>query len=425
MRIFRAIIGFTGAFLALSLAGCGWIEGLFGGKGLEDLASMGINGAKAMYIAPGRDEAGGNKIFKINADGYAEEVTYLDEKGKELTITQSPMAIYDANEKYVMVLFGQDRNNPYNGYLVDKTTEAVYDLGDILPVPCDNYYKNGSVVQSDAANGIFFRYHPVNATSEYRLRKIDVSFPQNVTSADFSRDTDYVDTFSIEMDGNGIYDGSLTSDRSTRVRRIQKANGGIADVDEEAHWTGPDGKLYFLSFDEAANTFQVNKVSFGADCAHTVDPYGLPGSFNFSMLVSFELPLADRMAMVSTSGVVYEVYNPAQMPRAVTLGIPFTQVVSAACSADAYFIAGTAGGQGSLAKVNPVDGSAVNVVDPGTYSFYKMVVDEAGKITFNAIRYSDGVKVIGQIDASGAGPYQVSAVDEATNAEVLVLERIR
>jgi hypothetical protein len=65
--------------------------------------------------------------------------------------------------------------------------------------------------------------------------------------------------------------------------------------------------------------------------------------------------------------------------------------------------------------------SSTNLTTPGTYDFYKFSVSPADVIHFNALRMSDGVKVIGQIDAAGV----LTIVDEEMNNEVTVLERIR
>jgi hypothetical protein len=421
MRARGSFLVFSGLVMLFSFSGCD----LSGSKAMKDLARMSINGAKAIYIEPGASasraaEGTTNRVFKITEGGYVEEVTYFDDAGNPITLPTAPVAIYDVNSKYVMVLFGSDVNNLQNGYLVDKQTEAVYDLGSILPSPNNNYWRNGKTIQSDAQQNIFFRYRVQGTGSSVRL--IDVSDPQRLTSSIFSRDTDNVESFSIDSAGNGFYTAYLAA-ISSYISRVQKATGGFADVSDylPAHWTAPDGRLYYLGDDNF-----VRRVTVESSNAVSFTVYGSSAvSFGAGMGVCYELILADRIALLDQNGGMVEVYNASNEPRPVIMSVDFSQVAAAAYSADAYFAAGTVSSQGALVKVDPQTGACVDLVDRGLYSFYMIIVDEAGKVTFNAIRYSDGVKVIGQIDASGAGPYSVTTVDETTNAEVLVLEKIQ
>jgi len=57
----------------------------------------------------------------------------------------------------------------------------------------------------------------------------------------------------------------------------------------------------------------------------------------------------------------------------------------------------------------------------GDYDIFRMSVSNKGEVTFNAIRMSDGRRVIGSISTTGI----LTILDETLNAEVLILERIR
>ena len=54
------------------------------------------------------------------------------------------------------------------------------------------------------------------------------------------------------------------------------------------------------------------------------------------------------------------------------------------------------------------------------YDIFKMVVSPDGVVTFNALRMSDGIKVLGEVEADG----NVNILDESLNVQVVTLERV-
>lgn len=76
------------------------------------LKFLDIQNAKNLYIGTSnsgtrsaRNAATTQKLFKITEEGYVEEVKYLDENKKEITISQQPTVIQNVNDEYVFVGF--------------------------------------------------------------------------------------------------------------------------------------------------------------------------------------------------------------------------------------------------------------------------------------------------------------------------------
>lgn len=73
-----------------------------------------------------------------------------------------------------------------------------------------------------------------------------------------------------------------------------------------------------------------------------------------------------------------------------------------------------------LAKMDPDDGTCTDLYTPGEYSVYRMAVSSTNSVTINALRYSDGAKVIANISPGGS----LTLIDTSLNVQLTALERI-
>jgi hypothetical protein len=92
-------------------------------------------------------------------------------------------------------------------------------------------------------------------------------------------------------------------------------------------------------------------------------------------------------------------------------------------SSDAYYLAGTDGSSSPiLLKVDPTTDGVTTLLPKNSqyYDIYAMSVSSANTVNFNALRMSDGAKIIGQIDASGS----LTILDSTLNTQVVMLEKI-
>ena len=110
-----------------------------------DIVGLNIKDAKYIYTSGTNTRSSAAQYRQIKKDGRDMELSWIDDKGDTVRISGNPK-IWNINATYVMVStetpinykpsFDEDGNllpdeMPYGGYsyLINKTTEAIYDLG--------------------------------------------------------------------------------------------------------------------------------------------------------------------------------------------------------------------------------------------------------------------------------------------------------
>lgn len=78
-------------------------------------------------------------------------------------------------------------------------------------------------------------------------------------------------------------------------------------------------------------------------------------------------------------------------------------------------------GNNFLVQVNPINDSYEHLLPQGVYDVYSFTASETDGITFNALRMSDGKKIIGKVGIDGG---DVTIIDEESDVEITYLERI-
>jgi hypothetical protein len=331
-----------------------------------------------------------------------------------MPMEREPSAVYNVNDEYAILVFGYDE-----GYLARKNDGAVFSLKDAgIPRSGAQYfsYKNAKVVQTDSFDNIYYE-----STIPGTLIKIDISDPDKLTKVDYIKleNNGSFLGYDVNPDGNVAY--SYLSDNQ-RSQRIRKSNGGLYNLPSGAWWIGLDDKikLYAAYPGEKIITYTITS-SFDVMTSETstLDFYIRENVYFY--LVRF----SDRILLIGkgigSEELVFEVENPGNTPRVIPLA-QLSTIKHLVYSNDYYYVSGNNGSeQPILLKINPASDVITNLLPPNQYDIYAMTVDPNNVVTFNALRMSDGAKVIGEISASG----RVAVLDETINAEVTVLERIR
>lgn len=395
-------------------------------EGSSEEASLafiqGIAEARNLFIAPQSPTARSSDLvtsdattalFSVRTDGFVSEVAYTDTEGAALSgfrSSQQPVGIFRAGTDYTLATF---KSHPYlyATYLTRRTDGAVFLIdGGIAPNQVDNTFT--SPVQLDNDGNVYF------VTREaFRLVRIDISDPANLTLTDYLIDTESTWNFLVDSDGNAAYN-SLGND----AYRIRKASGGYKNFPPglSGIWVGPDGKFRFTHDDSLGST-TVNEVRIDEDgTVSFVEVASLNASYYNSTRV---LSSRDIMTFASTSIIpansgVY-VFNYANDTLSVLQGstpdhFPLrpTQWWQ---SDEYYYLYGTdTDGNSRLLRVDPATHSFDDVYSPGKYVVYKLTVTDNEVLTLNVLRLSDGVKVLVQLDAEG----QETVLDEVMNVEV-------
>lgn len=400
-------------------------------SGNGKLKKLDIVNASSLFIASevvsksslAKGSIDGSKLFKITDDGYVEEVEYLDDEGNEITVTYFPNAIYNVCDNYVIVVLNSDAN----GYLVRKNDGAVFSLAgssatnEWVPIPYKYDYATRDVISTDAQGRAYYR--AVNKDWIPEVAKVNFDNPDNIIAQRISPTDEYVEIFSINNEGAVIF-------YSYTFNRIITSDGSLINVPYEhpnpRFWQGLDGEIYFLK-NVGIDSIQV--VQFTIDNNNLIEEnYGSVIEYDFNGLYShwfgqgggvYKLYLQEKLFIIA-SGVVFEVFNPSSQPVKVgSLGMSYIRY--AAASDHYYYIAGNNEAfQPTLKKVNGNNNVAEDILTPGEYDIYNMIVTENDIVTFTGVRMSDGRRVIGEIDSAGS----LSIVDEELGSEVIVFERI-
>jgi hypothetical protein len=380
---------------------------------------MNITDAKALYIAEPSNSSE-KKLFKITKEGYILEVTYENEEDEEITFLYSPKLVVNVNDNYVIVGFGDS----FHIYLVRKSDGALFSLANVgypstsKPFDVNNY----RMIQSDDFNNIYYIRYKNDIAG---IVQIDVSNPELLVAIDYTPDTDNVYSYFVVTPNSHIayaYDGGGSN-------RIRKSNCGLHNLPSQGYllyWVGLDGnikyqgaksdftKIYTVNIDQV--TFDVN-VSF-------VDVSDPENWTNIQSVTSYILRFYPYTIVVDAgcSDKIFEVENPTNNPKMVTIN-QINDIKIVDCSTNYYYLAGNDNENNpTLLKVNPLDNSVIVLLPNNSiyYDIYKMVVSPDDVVIFNALRMSDGAKVIGEIDSNGV----VSILNESLNTEIVVLERI-
>ena len=394
------------------------------------LGRMHIIDATHLFIAPGS----ANKLFKITEAGYIQEVTYEDENGNNVTMVEEPVAIYDVDPEYVIVCFGENEVDISEGYLVRKTDGAVFSLENAgFPSP-NGGYKNAESVFTDSSGDIFYM---AQSGEEAEIIKLNTQNMDSITKTVYSPSGDNVWIFIVDKDGNAAYLGCVKGDTSRKFARIRTAQGGIYDDVFDFHntpWLGVDGLIYWAYLDAEPESLEftvvVEKISINATSGvPTSSVYSVgvvEGDFDLWIPACHKLELQGRVLLAQSDPCknhIFELYNPANSARGLNIAaFNLSRMYSAVASDNFYYLHGSNSSTNEvLVKVDPTDDSYTALLNTDEYYIYTMSTSSSDELIFNALRMSDGVKVIGKFDVSG----NLTILDEESDVEMVVLERIQ
>ena len=388
-------------------------------SGIDKLKKLDIVNASSLFITSDnflkssstKSSFDGGKLFKITDAGYVEEVNYLDEEGNEISVTYYPNAIYNVCDNYVIVVFDNDAI----GYLVRKHDGAVFSINEAVPLRYLIDYSKMKVLQMDAQGRSYFRAH---GEEQPVVTKVNFDNPESITVQRVSPTNEDVVYFTINNEGTVIYYGYR--------HRIITPTGSLINipydvVNESVFWQGIDGEIYYL-MSAADEQYQVVKFTIDNNALNQ-ENYGNPDDLGslywWGLGQAVKLPLQNKLYIINRDEV-FEVFNPSSQPFKVE-GLGMNSIKYGAASYYYYYIAGNNEAfQPALKKVNANNNIAEDILSPGEYDVYNMIVTENDIVTFTGVRMSDGKRVIGEIDNTG----NLTIVDEELDSEVIVFERI-
>lgn len=408
----KKIFYFVIMSISLLLASCS-DDGGSSSSNDAKLTKLDLSNASTLFIAPGttRSTSGSNVLYKITDGGVIQQVSYLDENGDTIKNAYIPSMIYTIKgSAYFIATFNM------GDYLINKTSGAVYALGygSAGYIERTGGYQNSDYYVTDAQGNIYYE-------QSNRVYKLDITNPSSVTLTPLTSDAESAWGFTVSSKGDVLY-------RTNSVNRVRMSNGGLYNVGAYTttfnSYTGLNGKIKYTTNSNAIYTINIDD-NYNA----TTETQTVSGQIGGLYNPVYQLRFSNRIIIlnqISPSSYgqppIQEVDNISSTPKWITLSYNISSIKLVANTDSYYYLSGlNSSSQSYLIKVDPATNAVTELLTPGKYDIYKMTVSSTNEVLFNALRMSDGVKVIGKISASGT----LQILDQQINSEVTVLERIQ
>ena len=254
--------------------------------------------------------------------------------------------------------------------------------------------------------------------------RVDLSGVDSLASETVTPSTDYVYSFDVDGQGNVIYYGILSSDSSNYIYRIRKSNGGLynyAVSGGNSFWIGFDDNIYIF---QASSVYIFEKITIDENYNLTQNSYAsISERLYTDNAYKIEMRNKNLVLAIDTYGRIFELYNSAANPRQVSpAGLDLKSTIAVDSTENFYYIAGKdSSGNAFLVKIDPDTDTCSNILSNNDYEVYTFTASETDGITFNALRMSDGKKIIGKVGINGGA---VTVIDEESNMQINYLERI-
>jgi hypothetical protein len=433
------------ALAVLALVACkgsGSSSSSTGGPGSSKLARLDLTGAKLVFVSGGNNgqalvagtAAGAEpRLYKITDGGQVLEVTQTCESSspdvgadagveEACTTAYTPVGVLAAGRDYLYVWYTSGdrvlvRKSDGRAFLANAigspmTTTATGPLGQ-------------PVFRTDGAGNLYFLAGGAGSPGG-SIVKIDVTDPAHLTATNMTAQTDTAaDTFLVDADGNVLY-----ATMSVAGCRVRMPTGSFMDYScigsaaAEWPWNGPDGFLYAVRRSSSPTmNAQGDIVRLGfANGALSLTP-------TTTWSTTYELSWAlggPHVAMGTTlyfvggggpaqASVVIELQSVTSPPTFYPLPAEAGALGGASSSALWFYGKNSAGVPAFFKRWTPA--GMTDVLAPGTYDIISSSVTSDDVATFTALRLSDGVKVLGKVDAAGT----LTILDSGTAAQTVTL----
>lgn len=390
-------------------------------------------------------------IYKIIGDGVIEKVKYYYVDGndkKEMTISKTPNIISTVNDNFIFIGFNDSEDDSITtAYLVRKSDGATFDMTKIgIPQNSSDSYKNSKIFKFDKIGYMYY-------LTSNKIVRVDLSDTKNLECSTVSVSTDFVIDFNVDWNGNIIYRGTLVSDSSSPVYRIRKANGGITNLNATTKfWIGLDGNIYYWEDNYTiyeledgsggGNSRITKKVTIDSNYNLTDEVYAYYGIDDCGATISnsYLVEMSTRIMLISwnpnyASGSrsdICSVYtdegSPSNESDFFTSSVYLKSVSDCKAVGDYLFVAGMDSTNNTMLfkydyteKKDSATFGKTQILPLNEYDIYSFTISETDGIIFNALRMSDGKKIIGKVGIDGG---DVTIIDEEMDAQIEYLQQI-
>ena len=399
-------------------------------KGKNDLFRLGIDKAVSLFIAPA-DSIIEQSLFKITVDGVVEEVSYLNNRGKQIKGTFIPEMLFTIRNSEYFAAKIRNQHNKTDTYLVRKSDGSVFNMNTHIGASeherIGGYYNTEFFVK-DENNYIYF-------ISQHQLFKLNINDINSLMPIPLTTSSGALFWgFTVSAKGDIFYN-------IRGVYKLRRSAGGLVNVPyiklSTNSWAGLDGRIKYIVdrrnypvYDEKGNIskyfyplsvyavdiYESGEASFTVENNLTTTGGWYHGA---ALMIRFNnrVILFPRVFYGATKFL--EVENPSNTLREIVLSYDISTINRGINSDNYYYLSGlNSSQQPYLIKIDPATDVVTELFPAGTYKIFEMDVSNNDYLTFNALRMADGVKILGEISPTG----EITVIDAKMNVEVIVLK---
>ena len=400
----------------------------------KNLFMLDIAKSAALFIAPADSVFKNSRLFKITENGIVEEVSYLNKRRKQINETFIPEMIYTVGNSDYFVASISNQYYKTDTYLVRKSDGVVFDMD--IYIEASEHNRAGGFLNSDyfiqdENKSIFFK-------NMKQLFKIDISDLNNITSTPLIANSAWLFWgFTTSEKGDIFYNAG-------GVYKLRRSAGELTNVPyinlSTNSWTGLDGKIKYIVDRRNYHEYDITKNDFTLYYPLNVYSVDVDANNVASFIVektiittggwyhgtAFLLRFNNRIILIPRDfhdvSNFLEVDNFTNTLREIVLSYGISRVNRVVNSENYYYLSGlNSSQQPFLIKIDPSTDTVTELLPAGAYQVYEMAVRSNNQLTINALRISDGVKILGKISPDGV----LAVIDEQMNVEVAVLKSIQ
>jgi len=379
-----------------------------------------------------------NVLYKITDAGAVVEVSYYDDDGNLVEQTLTPV-IYDIeNHDYFAIELPWD---PFDGntvvYLVRKSDGATIGVEGVSVGNGLGYYNNLGHFAQDEKGNLYFNSTIIKGYDKYRASKIEIS-GSSAKITHLTPDNESVFClYTVSAKGDVYYstpgqNGTNVITSNGKVHNLNELIGGGLFF---ASWRGLGNEIRFFSHDGSLEGSRIHTVNINNNGDISIDSKEFYFWIRPHLMITYPYRVILINAYYTTELLLAEVENQFNFPRPINLdyNFPVTSngeiiITDVKYTDNHYYLLGAEGtwtwkegyrdnreayNSAYLIKVNSKTDAVTELVAEGIYVIKHFTVSSTDEVTFNAVRKSDGVSILGKFTSSG----QFQLIEE-TNIDV-------
>lgn len=384
-----------------------------------DIVGLNIKDAKYIYTSGTNTRSSSAQYRQIKKDGRDMELSWIDNKGDTIRISGLP-EIWDINKKYLMITTGSDINyRPVPGepieerfggysYLIDKKTEAIYDLGAGL---------NGENAVTDNKGNIYVMANRGNNMGGGRLYKIHT---QDISNLKLELYADNSLSFVVNNKGTCFYGyryirpsyGTQQFIISNFIPQTEYGNAFVSHDNEDLYLTAVSGEYdsYKLVVSKLSEKQELQSQIMAE--TELLDYWGIPQPNNI------QVKWNERRAtmLINFYGRTYEYMLATRTLTEISVNLNgfFTKDYSTYVTANALYARKSVNKLDIIAledySIKELDLSSKGIDFRSIYT-----MDGSDLLYFAGFQYSTSQSIIGTIDIDGNVEITESTPNPITN----------